>query len=196
MENKTQSINIELLPTIALRGVIYDSNKIPLNDCRLVIKTDDIYYISDNVKDGLFHMTVPKNRQYSLLSNVVEDKKDTYISIGEYSVGDNVNGDVNIYTEFAYKLPVIREITYHSYVHPFDKTVISVNAFSKSENEPLKYEWKCNGGKITGEGKMVTWEAPEEFGTYETVLEVTDGFGLKASKTILIEVGPPLYETK
>lgn len=196
VENKTQTINIELLPTTALHGFVYDSNKIPLHNCRLVFKTDELYYISDNVKNGVFYMMIPKNQHYSLFSNVLEEDKNAYINIGDYSVGDNGHGDINIYTDFAYELPVIREITYHTYMHPFDKTEISVNALSKSENEPLKYEWKCDDGKITGEGKSVTWEAPEKDGTYEIIVEVTDSFGLKSSKTISIDVGPPLYEEK
>ncbi|GEM_PF-4768720 len=49
IENRTQTINIELLPAISFYGLLYDSNGIPLHDCNMVFKTDEVYYFFDIV---------------------------------------------------------------------------------------------------------------------------------------------------
>ncbi|MCD6568111.1 MAG: hypothetical protein J7K94_05190 [Dehalococcoidia bacterium] len=60
---------------------------------------------------------------------------------------------------------------------------VVVNASSE-----LIYEWSCGGGKISGEGSVVTWIAPPDRGTVTITVTVSDAEGEVASKNIVFEV--------
>jgi hypothetical protein len=62
-------------------------------------------------------------------------------------------------------------------------------AGSDPDNDTLLYSWTVTGGKISGEGKTVTWDLTGAMaGTYTATVEVNDGNGHTAhdSKTVTI----------
>ena len=58
------------------------------------------------------------------------------------------------------------------------------------DNDPLLYTWSVTGGRLTGEGRSVTWDlsgvAP---GTYTATVEVDDGNQHKANGSATVTVG-------
>jgi len=56
------------------------------------------------------------------------------------------------------------------------------------DGDELSYLWSASGGNITGEGAVVTWVAPDAFGTYTITVTVTDGRGGQATESIDIVV--------
>jgi len=52
----------------------------------------------------------------------------------------------------------------------------------------LTYEWAATGGSILGTGSIVTWTAPDEYGTYSIVVTVTDYNGGGSSRELSINV--------
>ena len=61
--------------------------------------------------------------------------------------------------------------------------------------DKLSYTWSATGGNITGEGTVVTWVAPDAFGTYTITVTVTDGRGGQATESIDITVACCTIET-
>ncbi len=59
---------------------------------------------------------------------------------------------------------------------------------SDPDGDELSYIWSADGGNICGEGAVVTWVAPNAYGTYTITVTVTDGRGGEASKSVSIEV--------
>jgi len=59
---------------------------------------------------------------------------------------------------------------------------------SDPDGDELSYTWSANGGNISGEGSVVTWVAPNTFGTYTIIVTVTDGRGGETTKSIDIVV--------
>jgi len=61
---------------------------------------------------------------------------------------------------------------------------------SDPDGDELSYTWSAERGNISGEGAIVTWVAPNTYGTYTITVTVTDGRGGEASESIRIEVCP------
>jgi DNA-binding transcriptional regulator of glucitol operon len=59
---------------------------------------------------------------------------------------------------------------------------------SDPDGDELSYTWSTSGGSISGEGSVVTWVAPNTFGTYTITVTVTDGRGGQATQSIEIVV--------
>jgi len=59
---------------------------------------------------------------------------------------------------------------------------------SDPDGDELSYIWSEDGGNISGEGPVVTWVAPNAYGTYTVTVTVTDGRGGEASESISIIV--------
>ena len=59
---------------------------------------------------------------------------------------------------------------------------------SDRDGDELSYEWSTTGGNISGTGAAVNWAAPEEVGTYDVTVVVTDGYGGSATNSLLINV--------
>ncbi len=59
---------------------------------------------------------------------------------------------------------------------------------SDPDGDELSYIWSASGGNISGEGRAVTWVAPNAFGEYTITVTVTDGRGGQASESIDITV--------
>jgi len=59
---------------------------------------------------------------------------------------------------------------------------------SDPDGDELSYTWSTSEGSISGEGSVVTWVAPNTFGTYTITVTVTDGRGSQATQSIEIVV--------
>jgi hypothetical protein len=59
---------------------------------------------------------------------------------------------------------------------PTDNTVTLVANASDPDNDQLLYTWSVTGGRLSGEGRQVTWDlSGVAFGTYTATVEVNDG---------------------
>ncbi|HEY32888.1 MAG TPA: hypothetical protein G4O10_07265 [Dehalococcoidia bacterium] len=52
----------------------------------------------------------------------------------------------------------------------------------------LTYEWTATGGSISGTSSVVTWTAPDIYGTYLVTVTVTDKSGSESSERLSINV--------
>jgi hypothetical protein len=77
-------------------------------------------------------------------------------------------------------------------VLPSGSSQITCNA-TDPDGDALSYEWTATGGDISGTGEVVSWTAPQEFGTYNVTVVVDDGRGGEATGTIVLTAsnGPP-----
>ncbi|MGA8848617.1 MAG: Ig-like domain-containing protein [Dehalococcoidia bacterium] len=68
---------------------------------------------------------------------------------------------------------------------------------SDLDGDELSYEWTTTGGDISGTGAAVNWTAPQEVGTYNVTVVVTDGWGGENTKFVPLSVTlspPPTIE--
>ena len=69
---------------------------------------------------------------------------------------------------------------------------------SDPDGDELSYAWSASGGDIAGIGRVVSWNAPQEVGTYEVTVVVTDTYGDSATQSVPVSVltgQPPVIET-
>ncbi len=57
----------------------------------------------------------------------------------------------------------------------------------------LKYTWSSTDGKFSGEGAVVRWDAPADYGDYHLMVRVQDSSGnsTQATVTVSVVVRPP-----
>jgi len=60
---------------------------------------------------------------------------------------------------------------------------------SDPDGDSVSITWAATGGRFSGAGYVVTWQAPEQYGTYEITATANDGKGGSAQMTITIGVG-------
>jgi hypothetical protein len=68
---------------------------------------------------------------------------------------------------------------------------------SDADGDELSYEWTATGGDISGTGAVVNWIAPQETGTYDITVVITDGLGGENTRFISLSaalVAPPTIE--
>jgi thioredoxin 1 len=85
--------------------------------------------------------------------------------------------------------PLIDDVSYVQDVASQAAIEISCKAGDK-DGDPLKYEWLAQTGDLKGSGPTVTWTAPNNNGDYTITVNVSDGRGGVASKSIVIKVSP------
>jgi len=59
---------------------------------------------------------------------------------------------------------------------------------SDPDDDELSYEWSTTGGDISGTGEVVNWIAPQEVGTYNITVVVTDGHGRSDTRKLCTSV--------
>ena len=52
----------------------------------------------------------------------------------------------------------------------------------------LSYEWTASGGSILGTGAIVTWTAPDTYGTYSITVTLMDEDGRESSRELSVNV--------
>lgn len=63
-----------------------------------------------------------------------------------------------------------------------------VECITAANSDSLTYEWTATGGSIQGTGAVVTWTAPDVYGTYSVAVTVMDGGGRESSRELSINV--------
>jgi len=72
---------------------------------------------------------------------------------------------------------------------PTGSEVTLVAEATDANNDPLLYTWSVTGGRLSGEGRQVTWDLTGvQNGTYTATVEVADGSGLKANGSTTVTV--------
>ena len=72
---------------------------------------------------------------------------------------------------------------------PTGNEVTLVADATDANNDQLLYTWSVTGGRLSGEGRQVTWDlSGVQNGTYTATVEVTDGGGLKANGSATVTV--------
>ncbi|HZN00248.1 MAG TPA: hypothetical protein VFB70_12680 [Pyrinomonadaceae bacterium] len=72
---------------------------------------------------------------------------------------------------------------------PTGNEVTLVAEATDQNNDPLLYTWSVTGGRLSGEGRQVTWDlSGVQNGTYTATVEVADGAGLKANGSATVTV--------
>ena len=59
---------------------------------------------------------------------------------------------------------------------------------SDRDGDELNYEWTATGGDISGTGTVVNWTAPQELGTCNVTVVVTDGYGGEDTWSVILSV--------
>jgi hypothetical protein len=71
------------------------------------------------------------------------------------------------------------------------RTVDLTGAYTDQDNDPLVYVWSVTGGKLTGDGRSVSWDLSGlAAGTYTANVSVTDGNGGTATGTTTVTIAP------
>jgi len=82
-------------------------------------------------------------------------------------------------------------------LYPNGNTEIQCVA-SDADGDQINFKWACTAGSFTGVGPIVTWKAPEAYGTYDVSVTVEDGKGGSVQASLTMTVGanqPPLISS-
>ena len=60
---------------------------------------------------------------------------------------------------------------------------------SDANGDKLNYTWSATGGNFSGAGSIVTWQAPQQYGTYTITVNVDDGKGASSQSSVTLSVG-------
>jgi hypothetical protein len=109
----------------------------------------------------------------------------TYTINVEVSDGDDIVTDLLTVTVLAPNtLPTIESLaTDCPRVKKAGTATITCEA-SDPDGDELTYSWSAERGNVSGEGAIVSWVAPSEFGTHVVTVTVTDGRGGEATDEI------------
>jgi len=72
-------------------------------------------------------------------------------------------------------------------IFPLQQSEITCLA-SDLDGDSLTYEWSASGGRISGEGHLVSWTAPDTAGNYTITISVHDGNSSESTSCLGIEV--------
>ena len=59
---------------------------------------------------------------------------------------------------------------------------------SDPEGDAMQFVWSSTGGTLTGEGPIVTWESPNDYGDYHIMLVAKDSNGGSSEAVLTISV--------
>jgi len=103
--------------------------------------------------------------------------------------GGEVTDDVTI-TVQANRPPIINSLAVDAdWAFPTSSLLVTCDA-EDPDGHPLSYEWSASAGHFDGTGPEVTWIAPEEVGTYNITVVVSDGYGGSATAILPLRVMP------
>jgi len=116
------------------------------------------------------------------------------------TVTDGRGGEDTDYTIIAVRANKSPTIT--SLIADADWTLLSGSLqvtcdASDRDGDELSYEWTASGGDISGTGAVVNWTAPQEVGTCNVTVVVTDGYGGEDTWSVILSVAtgtPPTIE--
>jgi len=61
---------------------------------------------------------------------------------------------------------------------------------SAPEGDEIQFIWSSDGGKLTGEGSTVIWQAPNEYGDFHVMVTAKDNNGGTAEAVLTLSVIP------
>ena len=73
------------------------------------------------------------------------------------------------------------------WITPSGNLQVTCNA-TDPDGDELSYEWTASGGDISGTGTVVNWTAPQELGTCNVTVVVTDGYGGEDTWSVILSV--------
>lgn len=126
------------------------------------------------------------------IAPVSEDSYDVTVTVIDGRGGEVV--DYITITVRTNEPPTITSlITDAAWTTPSGSVQVTCTALDPDGDE-LTYEWTAAAGDISGTGAVVDWSAPEEVGTYDITVVVTDGHGWEDTRSVALSValGPPL----
>lgn len=94
--------------------------------------------------------------------------------------------------------PVIERLMAEPSVVDQDKNTTIKCVASDPDDDELEYIWEVTAGSISGQGAVVTWQAPHTPGAYTVNVKVDDGKGGKATEQVTVDVivnNPPVIES-
>jgi hypothetical protein len=85
--------------------------------------------------------------------------------------------------------PVISSLLAQSaQLYPSGNTEIQCIA-QDADGDKLDFTWACTGGKFSGAGPIIIWQAPPNYGTYTITVTVEDSKGGSAQASLPVTVG-------
>jgi len=125
--------------------------------------------------------------------------------VGDYnitvSVTDDKGGEATAFTFITVRVnhpPAILSLT-TSKEKPLPGEVCRLECRAEDpDNDSLNYSWEADGSNISGKGSQVRWTAPQEEGSYNITVLVTDPMGGMSTSSLPIYVGanrPPVIES-
>jgi hypothetical protein len=85
--------------------------------------------------------------------------------------------------------PVISSLlAQNAQLYPSGNTEIQCIA-QDADGDQLDFKWACTGGKFTGAGAIVIWQAPPNYGTYTITVTVEDRKGGSMQASLPVTVG-------
>ena len=73
-------------------------------------------------------------------------------------------------------------------LYPSGNTEIQCIA-QDADGDKLDFKWACTGGKFSGAGPIIIWQAPPNYGTYTITVTVEDSKGGSAQASLPVTVG-------
>jgi hypothetical protein len=58
------------------------------------------------------------------------------------------------------------------------------------EGDTVQYTWSTDGGILTGDGPIVSWQAPNDYGDYHVMVTAKDNNGGSAQSILTLSVVP------
>jgi hypothetical protein len=85
--------------------------------------------------------------------------------------------------------PVISSLlAQNQQLYPSGNTEIQCIA-QDADGDKLDFKWACTGGKFSGAGPIIIWQAPPNYGTYTITVTVEDSKGGSAQASLPVTVG-------
>jgi hypothetical protein len=85
--------------------------------------------------------------------------------------------------------PIISSLLAQSeQLYPSGNTEIQCIA-QDADGDKLDFKWACTGGKFSGAGPIVIWQAPPNYGTYTITVTAEDGKGGSMQASLPVTVG-------
>jgi hypothetical protein len=86
------------------------------------------------------------------------------------------------------RAPVIENLVASSLAVNPEEIVTIICSATDANGDSLTYNWSASAGMVTGTGSTIQWIAPQNQGSYQIEVEVSDGRGLSSTETVSILV--------
>jgi hypothetical protein len=85
--------------------------------------------------------------------------------------------------------PVISSLT-AAQMQVYPSGTVEIQCIASDHNgDKLNFTWSATGGNISGAGQTITWQAPQQYGTYTITVAADDGKGASTKSSLTLSVG-------